>query len=136
MRRPDRQRGYTLVEVLVAFVILAMALTVLFRIFSTGLKNVDAASGYAEAVVIAESRLGAPGLDEALVPGVAEGVESGGYTWTRTIERYEPAYRPDVPPPLPAYRIGIAVEWPAGRGTRRIEMATVRLGTPEAGRRP
>ena len=34
-----RVNGYTLIEVLVAMMILAMALTVLMQIFSTGLKH-------------------------------------------------------------------------------------------------
>jgi len=51
-------QGYSLIEVLVAFTILALTLTVLFRIFSGGLRNVDAAADYAMAVLVAEGKLG------------------------------------------------------------------------------
>ena len=61
-----RSRGYTLVEVLVAFVIMAMALTVLLRIFSGGVRNVALSSDYAKAVLIAESRLATAGIDDTL----------------------------------------------------------------------
>ena len=45
MKTDRRFQGYTLIEVLVAMTILAMSLSVLFRIFSTGLLNVDASAG-------------------------------------------------------------------------------------------
>ena len=64
-----KQGGYSLIEVLVAFVILAMALTVLLRIFSGGLRNVDAATDYAQAVVIANAQMNSPGSIEPLQPG-------------------------------------------------------------------
>ena len=58
-----RQSGYTLIEVLVAFMILALALTVLMRIFSGGLRNVSVSSDYAVATLIAESRLAATAVE-------------------------------------------------------------------------
>ena len=51
MSYDHKQRGYSLIEVLVAFTILAMALTVLLKIFSAGLRNVDAASEYGVEVI-------------------------------------------------------------------------------------
>jgi len=122
-RRP--QSGYSLIEVLVAFAILAMALTVLLRVFSGGLRNVDAAAGYAEAVAIADTMLASPGVVEPLVPGVIDGEGDGGYAWTRTIEALETNDGDLVTP----YRIAVSVEWRAGVAERRVEFATVRLGT-------
>ena len=58
-----RSRGYTLVEVLVAFMIMALALTVLLRIFASGVRNVSVSSEYAQAVLIGESRLATAGID-------------------------------------------------------------------------
>ena len=78
-----RSRGYTLIEVLVAFVILAMALTVLLRIFSGGVRNVAVSSDYAKAVLIAESRLATAGIDDTLAPGETDGIENGRFRWTR-----------------------------------------------------
>ena len=65
-------RGYTLVEVLVAFVILAMALSVLLRIFSGGVRNVGVSSDYAKAVLIAESRLATAGIEQRLPEGLGD----------------------------------------------------------------
>jgi len=122
-RRP--QAGYSLIEVLVAFAILAMALTVLLRVFSGGLRNVDAAAQYAEAVTVADAMLASPGVIEPLVPGVIDGEAAGGYAWTRTIEAVESSDSELVTP----YRIAVSVEWRAGAAQRRVEFATVRLGT-------
>jgi len=68
-----RQSGYTLIEVLVAFMILALALTVLLRIFSGGLRNVSVSSDYAIATLIAESRLAGAGIDVPLILVTTEG---------------------------------------------------------------
>ena len=65
----SRSCGYTLIEVLIAMMILALSLTVIFRIFSGGLRNIGIASDYSHAVMVAESVLAATGVTEALEPG-------------------------------------------------------------------
>jgi len=62
--RAKHQQGFSLIEILVAFVILAMSLTVIFRIFSGGLRNVALSEDYAQAVLVAESQLSAIGVSE------------------------------------------------------------------------
>jgi len=123
-----RSRGYTLIEVLVAFMIMALALTVLLRIFSGGVRNVAVSSDYAQAVLIAESRLATAGIDDTLAPGETGGLENGRFRWTRVVSDYEPSfdYRPAVDG-LHAYRVAVSVSWPNGDKERRVELKTVRI---------
>jgi general secretion pathway protein I len=127
-----RQSGYTLIEVLVAFVILALALTVLLRIFSGGLRNVSVSSDYATATLIAESRLAATGIDVPLRPGETSGTEGERFEWTVSVQDYKPwpGYR-SATKGVDAYRVTVTVEWPNGDNTRSVGLSTVRLRTAE-----
>jgi general secretion pathway protein I len=125
-----RQSGYTLIEVLVAFMILVLALTVLMRIFSGGLQNVSVSSDYATATLIAESRLAAAGIDVPLQPGETSGTEGERFDWTVSVQDYQPwaGYRSAVKG-VDAYRVTVTVEWPNGDNTRSVGLTTVRLRT-------
>ena len=125
-----RQSGYTLIEVLVAFMILALALTVLLRIFSGGLRNVSVSSDYAIATLIAESRLAGAGIDVPLRPGETSGTEGERFEWTVNVQDYQPwpGYR-SAAKGLDAYRVTVTVEWPHGDNTRSVGLSTVRLRT-------
>ena len=125
-----RQSGYTLIEVLVAFMILALALTVLMRIFSGGLRNVSVSSDYAVATLIAESRLAAAGIDVPLAPGEMSGTEGERFEWTVSVQDYQPwpGYR-SATKGVDAYRVTVTVEWPHGDNTRRVGLSTIRLIT-------
>lgn len=125
-----RQTGYTLIEVLVAFMILTLALTVLLRIFSGGLRNVSVSSDYATATLIAESRLAAAGIDIPLTPGETSGTEGERFEWTVNVQDYLPwpGYR-SAARGVDAYRVTVTVEWPNGNNTRSVGLSTVRLRT-------
>jgi general secretion pathway protein I len=125
-----RESGYSLIEVLVAFMILALALTVLLRIFSGGLRNVSVSSDYATATLIAESRLAAAGIDVPLAPGETSGTEGERFEWTVSVQDYQPwtGYR-SAAKGVDAYRVTVTVEWPHGNNTRSVGLSTVRLHT-------
>ena len=128
MRVDRRNSGYTLIEVLVAFMILALALTVLLRIFASGVRNVSVASDYARAVLIAESRLAAAGIDGVLAPGESSGIEEDRFRWIQTVREYSPSpdYNATVQQ-VPAYYVTVSVEWPHADNTRSVDLGTVRL---------
>lgn len=73
--------GFTLLEVVVAFVILGLAFAAAFEVFSTGIRNVRVTAGYAEAELLAQSKLALLGTAEPIVDGVSEGRFEGGYRW-------------------------------------------------------
>lgn len=128
MRANQYIQGYTLIEVLVAMVILAMSLTVLFRVFATGLRNVDVSADYARAVIIAETQLAEMGVSESLVRGEFDGSVDERFYWTRTVEEYFPFSLADYDVlPVGAYQVTVAVEWQNAERTREIRLSTIRL---------
>jgi len=141
MRRipTSRSRGFSLLEVLVAFVILSLVATALFRLFSGSLANVGAAEDYSRAVILAESVLAETGGAQPLREGSRSGSADDGRTsWRASVSPWDP---PDVSPDLAnassmmslrLYRVAVEVDFPApSGGQRRIALATTRLGARE-----
>src|SRR5260370_15962906 len=79
--RGIRENGFTLLEVIVAFAIAALALVGLFRAGSGGLFAVDTAARSEEAAQRAQSHLAAVRRDAALVEGQLTGDDGRGYRW-------------------------------------------------------
>ena len=132
MRVKTRISGYTLIEVLVAFMILALALTVLLRIFSSGLRNVSVSSEYAQAVLVAETQLAMAGITTGLQPGETHGSDGGKFNWTRVVTNYEPfTVDYERSSEVPAYYITVTVEWPHAGRVRQVNLSSVRLGLPQ-----
>ena len=86
MRRPGEE-GYTLLEVLVAFVILSGAVIMSFRIFGDGLARLNAADRQIRMVATAQDLLSQLQLKPVLQPGTTSGI-SGDYAWTVTLTPY------------------------------------------------
>ena len=106
-------RGFSLLEVLVAFIILAMALGVIMRIFSGGLGNIGAAEHYSQAVAIAELKLAAIGVESPLTEGENTGTEEHGYTWRTSVHRYEAGAQPveAAAPLIDLFQVEVTVNW-------------------------
>ena len=79
---PDRQvgsGGFTLLEVMIAFLIASLALGAIAAGVSTALQASRTASRYEEATVRAQSRLEETVHGGRLMPGQWEGDDGGGY---------------------------------------------------------
>jgi general secretion pathway protein I len=126
-----RQRGFSLLEVLVAFAILSVSLGVLLQVFATGLRNAGMADDYTQATLYAESILAAYGRETPLGEGVHEGSVSDRFSWRGTVS----AYAEGMPDPektrMRAYRISVEVFWRGLTQTRSVMLETVRLAPLE-----
>ena len=89
MRGRRRVHGFSLLEVLVAFTLFAVAMGVLMQIFSRGVNGAVLADHYAKAAMYAESKLAAIGLEDALKEGTTSGKFDDNYTWQVTIKPYQ-----------------------------------------------
>lgn len=132
-------RGFTLLEVLIAFAILAIALVALFRAFGTGATNARLAQEYTVATLHAESIMAATGIESALAEGVAEGDLPGGYRWETAVALADTgapaaAAGPDAlsADPLAGrlYAVSVTVSWTAGGKTRSVSLDSYRMGAP------
>jgi len=93
-RRPGRegaQAGFTLLEILVAFTVLAMMLGALLPAFSAGLRSFDTAESSVHAVLLAQSRIEAVGIDIPLEEGEQRGTFEDGFEWVVRVRQVAPA---------------------------------------------
>jgi type II secretion system protein I len=123
MRRSER--GFTLVEVLVALLILAIAAVAVLQLFGGGLRLARASGDHLDAVLLAESKM-AEIEGETLTEGVTEGTE-GAYRWARRVA-VDPSLLPEdpeveIPSRLRLARVSVEVRW--GRN-RLVELVTMR----------
>ena len=98
-RSPDRRGraergragrgGFTLLEVLIAFTILAVALVALLRAFSSGLRGLDAAEAGAVALQHARSKIEEVGTVIPLEAGEYGGEFEDGTRWSVAIRPHE-----------------------------------------------
>ena len=121
-------QGFTLIEVLVAFMILTLSLSVLFRIFSSGLTNVAVAGDYAQAVLVAESQLALVGRSEPLLVGQTYGESGEQFRWRRTVESYLP-WDDDtaLTVPVSGYHISVEVSWTRNGRDQQIILNSLRV---------
>lgn len=83
-------RGFTLIEVVVAFALLAFALTLLLGAMTRATAQVGRAELAGRAALHAQSLLHQAGVGEALVPGHSEGVlEDGRFRWTLDVAEWQ-----------------------------------------------
>ena len=87
-------KGFSLLEILVAFSIMAVALTIVLRIFGSGVNAAVVSEEYSIAVQIAESLMARVGVETPLEAGEMNGVEADLYEWQ---VRISPVIKPQVP---------------------------------------
>ena len=122
-----RQHGFSLLEILVAFSILALSLGVLLNIFSTGLRSAIVSDEYIHAVTIAESLLSKAGIESTLEQGESHGIEEDKYSWSINIEPYLDDVIDLERSTVTPYKITVNVSWKEVKNERSIILTTLRL---------
>ncbi len=134
--RASRASGFTILEVLAAFVLFAVTLATLLQVFSGGLRDAQLADEYARAVMIAQSRLATYTAAEKLEETSSSGSE-GDFNWSlaaaaydERLENAEVDRSKDYNLRVRLLRVESVVRWRAADGRDRdVRLATLVLGT-------
>lgn len=131
---PRRQRGFTLIEVVVAFVMLTLVLMTSIEIFTSGFRRAADLEDYSRAIVLAQSHLAAAGVEESFKEGERRGeTEDRRFQWAVAITRSDEGGPEPGQPPQSAYqlfRVDVRVDWRGGDGRpHSISLATLGLGS-------
>jgi len=128
------QGGFTLLEVLVAFVIFALVFATTLQILSGSLRNVKRSAEYTQAALWAQSRLDAVGIDPPLESGQYQGEFDDDYSWELEIVPYE--FNDDSGLildefPIDLFYVELRVNW--GQEPRRLQAVfkTLRTAVPQ-----
>ena len=131
---PARTGGYTLIEVIVAFALLALALTLLLGSLSNAARQVHWADGAGRATLYAQSLLSQTGVGAPLQAGTREGTfENDRYHWTMDVRPYA-----DAGAATPAatadgaqlFEVDLRIDWgPAA--AQRLQLQSLRLSRPD-----
>lgn len=114
------QKGFTLIEALVAFAILAVVLVSLYEAMGTGLRSFAAASRSEEAVLIAGSRLDAI-MSLKRIPELRQGkIEGTGFEWRLEVLPGPPSDPLQPLHPFHAVPVRLTISWSGNTGARKI----------------
>lgn len=118
--------GFTLLEVLIALLILAVSAGAILNIVLSAPGSVEDIETTHQATQLVQSQLARVGQDLPLRPATYEGRSENGFGWTVTIEPYHLAEKQTTPFVIP-YRVSVAVS----HKQQKLSVVTLRLGHPE-----
>ena len=150
---PRRARGFTLIELIAAFLVFALAIGLLMQVLSSAMRQVRQSSDYTMAALWAQSKLDGVGVGERIEAGHSNGSFDDTYKWDLTVQQVDPS-AVEPPPqlggtvsaanaglgegieiaPFDIYQIDLVVSWDSGGGRppRSAHFGTLRVVNPDA----
>lgn len=125
-RGMDR-RGFTLIETLVAMMVLAISFVVIMQLFSGGLTSSRISEDYLYGMFHAQEKIDEFLLSENPEPGTYEGEFDDGYAWTVVVTVLESADPETEKVPLVPVEVAVDVRWPHGTGEKTFSLKSMML---------
>jgi len=128
--KTNKQQGFSLLEILIAFSILALSLGILLKIFSAGVNTAVVAEDYTAAVQIAESLMAKTGVETPLQAGQDSGLENEKYHWLVEVSpfMFNPENVDATAITAVLFKVKVIVSWGDDNANdRQVELTTLKL---------
>ncbi len=129
-----RNRGFTLIEVVVAMAILGVGLVVIIQLFSGGLRLSKTSEEYTKAVGYARMKMEEVCLADHMKEGNETGEFDHDYRWqvaTKKVDILPVGKDLDFKPTVEIYQIKVNVIWNSGFSEKSAEVESYRTVQPE-----
>ncbi|MCI0400772.1 MAG: prepilin-type N-terminal cleavage/methylation domain-containing protein [Gammaproteobacteria bacterium] len=120
-------RGFSLLEVLVAFSIFAISLGVLFQIYHKGTQSAILSDEYTRAILIAQSKMASAGIEDDFEIGEYNSVESDLYSWVTRVRPYSDGQNLNSNTNMTVREIEVTVYWDSLGRSRSVKLSTLKL---------
>lgn len=115
------QRGFSLLELLVAFSIMALSLGLIYKAMGASARNVGDLTLHQQASMLAESLLNS--RDSVTEQGWNEAGEYAPFSWHVSSQPYASAI--NAPDTVPLHQIQIVISWADGMHQRQLDIPTL-----------
>ena len=133
----NRNKGFTLIEVVVALAILGVGLTVIIELFSGGLRLARTSMEYTKAVNYARIKMEEIAVKQAVEEGTEEGeTEDKIFRWqvgVKKVDLLSIDKSVDYKPPIELYQVKIDVFWKSGTQEKSMSVESLKAIKPEEG---
>jgi len=121
------QRGFTLMEILVAVMILAISVVVILQLFSGGLKSSRLSGDYTLAIFHAREKMDEILLQDEMTDEVLEGEFDDGYEWRVNVKYIEPDEEDKRSPVVDSFNIDVNINWFYGNKKKDFKVSTIKI---------
>lgn len=128
--RPSQQQGFTLLEIMVAFVITGLVVGTLLNLFGSAMQSAALADEYSFAVQVAESRMDAIGSEIKVEKNTVTGQEEGTpYKWAVNMQPIQLDDKQDeFSLSIEPYQVTVIVSWNSEGKQRQFTLNSLRFG--------
>ena len=130
-----RSRGFTLLEVMLAFVIFALSFATVLEIMAGSMRSVGRASDDTEVALLAQSLMDLVGSEIPVEEGEYSGIGMDHYNWEMNLSLYDSGTEPDDQgvvvqeladmSGIELYRVDLYIDWDTGLRQRNAHFSTI-----------
>jgi len=131
MKMNKNRGGFTLVEALVAMMLISITLVTIMQVFSSGLASVNTSESYTLSIFHAREKMEELFLYKKLSPGIMEGTFNDPYRWETEIEKIQTPLtiindeKKNIVP-YDLFLISVTVFWTSGSIEKDFKLSTLR----------